>query len=74
MTVRLPNVAPGKASGTLGSTNFLHFGHQSRWIVCSVTTGVIPAGMSSMRRVRVCRQRFNRPWQCGQQGSRCARR
>ena len=43
-------------------------------IVCSVTTGVIPSGMSSMYRVRVSWQRFNWPWQCGHKASRCSRR
>ena len=50
--MRLPMVAPGKASGTFGSTSFLHRGHQSRRMICSVTMGVIPSGISSMKRLR----------------------
>ena len=42
--MRLPSVAPGRASVTTGSTAFWQCGHQSRWIVCSVTTGVIGLG------------------------------
>jgi hypothetical protein len=50
-TTRNPIVEPGSAPGTVGSTVELQFGHQERWIVCSVTTGAT-SGMSSLLRVR----------------------
>ena len=37
-TIPFDPLPPGKASGILGSTCFWHWGHQSRWIVCSVTS------------------------------------
>ena len=63
---------PGKASGTVGSTVVLQWGHQERWIVCSVTTGVMSAGMSSMILVREPRHGRTGPWQLGQAERVCS--
>src|SRR5512135_324141 len=73
-TTRKPMVEPGKASGTTGSTVSRQCGHQYRGMVCSVTTGVMSAGMSSMIRVREERHARTGPWHLGQADSVCSSR
>src|SRR5512143_2644515 len=65
-------VEPGKASGTTGSTVARQCGHQYRGMVCSVTTGVMSAGMSSMIRVREERHARTGPWHLGHADSVCS--
>src|SRR5438309_3327748 len=65
---------PGKASGTTGSTVSRQCGHQYRGMACSVTTGVMSAGMSSMIRVRDERHGRTGPWHLGHAEMVCSSR